>query len=274
MYFRHDLDYKYPEQTDEHMITVKHVRDVKFDENYPYLKKGFGYKIIRAIYWLGLHVVGFPLVRITHGLKIYGKQNLKKNKKLLKNGCITISNHVFMIDFLCVSRAMRPRIGHFPAWKTNLEGPNGPLIRMAGGIPIPTGNMRGMVKFKYAMEEVLESGKWMHFFPEASMWFYYPDLRPLKKAVFKYAVKYDKPLIPMAMSFRKRKGITRLFSKKPCVDFHIGEPLFADKTLPMEEAIEKMHKQAYHDMQVMMGINPGDPTYNEDYKGENYQKTM
>ncbi len=274
MYFRHDLDYKYPDKTDEHMITVKHVRDVNFDENYPYVRKNFGYKLVRGLFWLGLHVIAFPLVRLTHGLKIYGKKNLKKHKKEFKNGCITISNHVFMFDFICVMRAMRPRLGFFPAWKTNLEGPNGPLIRMAGGIPIPTGNLRGMVKFKYAIESVLESNRWMHFFPEGSMWFYYPDIRPLKKAVFKFAVTYDKPIIPITMSFRKRKGITKLFTKKPSVDLHIGEPLYADKTLKADEAIDKLQSEAYHIMQVMNGINPGDPTYNYDYKGENYQKTM
>ena len=32
MYYRHNLDYKYPERSDEHMITVKHLRDTNFDE--------------------------------------------------------------------------------------------------------------------------------------------------------------------------------------------------------------------------------------------------
>lgn len=274
MYFRHNMDYKYPEKTDEHMIKVKHKRDVNLDENYPYLRKDKGYKFLRGLYWLGVTLIVFPLLRLTHGLKIYGKKNLKKHKKVLKNGYITISNHVFLWDYLCVLKAMRPKLAFFPAWKTNLEGSSGALIRISGGIPIPTGNMRAMIKFKYAMEDVLESGKWLHFFPEGSMWYFYPDIRPLKKAVFKYAVKYDKPLIPITMSFRKRKGISKLFTKKPSVDLHIGEPLFVDKTLSSEDAIEKIHKDAYHIMQVMNGINPGDPTYNYDYKGDNYQKTM
>lgn len=77
--------------------------------------------------------------------------------------------------------ALRPRLGYFPAWKTNLEGPSGPLIRMAGSIPVPTHSFRAMAKFNSAMEEVLENLQWMHFFPEGSMWFYYPDIRPLKK---------------------------------------------------------------------------------------------
>ena len=40
-YLRHDLPYVYPERSDEHMITVKHLRDTHFDEHYQYLEKGF-----------------------------------------------------------------------------------------------------------------------------------------------------------------------------------------------------------------------------------------
>jgi 1-acyl-sn-glycerol-3-phosphate acyltransferase len=165
-------------------------------------------------------------------------------------------------------------LSYFPAWKTNLEGSNGGLVRLAGGIPIPTESKRSMVKFKQAMEEVLESGKWLHFFPEGSLWFFYPDIRPLKKAVFKYAVRYDKPIIPISMSFRPRRGLLRLFSKKPSVDLHIGEPLFGDPSLSAQEAAKELQRQAYHVMQGMCGIFPGDPTYNVDQTPENYKKTM
>jgi 1-acyl-sn-glycerol-3-phosphate acyltransferase len=258
MYYRPDLGYKYPERTDEHMIEVKKIREVTLDENYPYLQKGFVFGCKRAIYWLGVNLIVFPLLRITHGLKIYGKENLKKHKDELKDGAITISNHVFMWDYLCVLKAIRPRLSYFPAWKTNLEGSNGPLIRMSGGIPIPTDSVKCMRKFNEAIEEVLKSGKWLHFYPEGSLWFYYPEIRPLKKAVFQYAVKFDKPVLPITMSFRPRKGIMKLLGKKPLVDLHIGEPLHADKGLPRREAERKLHAEAYHIMQMMSGINPGE----------------
>lgn len=274
MYYRHNLDYTYPDACDEHMIKVKKVRDVNFDENYPYLKQGFFYKCARVVLWILLNIFVFILIRFTHGLRIYGKKNLKKHKKELKNGFITISNHVFMWDFICVMKAVRPHLGYFPAWKTNLEGPNGTLIRWSGGIPIPTDNYSSMKQFKKAMDTAFETKKWIHFFPEGSMWFFYPDIRPLKKAVFHYSVKYDRPIIPMTISFRPRKGIMKLFGKSPRADLHIGEPLFPDKTLPKFEAVDKMHKEAYHIMQVMNGINPGDPTYNTDQNIANYKKTM
>ena len=62
--------------------------------------------------------------------------------------------------------------------------------------------------------------------------------------------------------------------KNPLVDLHIGEPLYADKNLPTGEAIDKLHAETYHAMQVLAGINPGDPTYNTDQNIDNYKKTM
>ena len=274
MYYRHELEYNYPDQCDGHMITVKRKKEIKFDTEYPYINKSKGYKFMRGIYWFLINTIVFPITRLSHGLKIYGKKNYKKHKAELKNGAITISNHVFYWDYLCVLKAIRPHLAYFPAWKTNIEGPMGGLIRLSGGIPVPSDNMHAMLKFNKAIEEVLESGKWLHFFPEGSMWFFYPDIRPLKKAVFHYAVKFDKPILPITMSFRKRRGITRLFTKTPCVDLHIGEPIFPDSSLPVREREEAMHKEAYHVMQVMNGINPGDPTYNVDQNPQNYQRTM
>ena len=274
MYYKEDLGYVYPDKSDEHMITVKHIRDTHFDVNYNYYDKTFFNKIKRGVLRVALYLVGFPVVTIRHGLKIYGRENLKKHKELLKDGAITICNHVLMWDYLCIMKAIRPRLQYFPGWKTNFEGPNGPLIRWVGGIPVPTHDMRAMVKFKKAIDEVLDDGKWLHFFPEGSMWFYYPDIRPLKPAVFKFAVEHNKPIIPITISFRKRKGLWKLFGKNPLADLHVGEPLLVDTTLDKKEAIDKLHKEAYHIMQVMNGINPGDPTYNTNQNIDEYKKTM
>lgn len=178
MYYKADLDYKYPERTDEHMINVKKRREVVLDENYPYLQKGFWFGCLRGIYWLGVNVIIFPLLRITHWLRIYGRENIKKHKAELKGGAITVSNHVFMWDYLCVLKAIRPHLSYFPAWKTNLEGSNAALIRMSGGIPIPTDSMKAMVKFSRAMDEVLESGKWLHVYPEGLFGFTIPISAP------------------------------------------------------------------------------------------------
>ena len=274
MYYKHDLDLQYPDRCDAHMLEVERVKEIAFDEHYPYLPRGAGYKFLRGVYWALLHIAVFPLCRLCYGLRIHGKKNLKKHKTVLKNGAITISNHVFMWDYLCVLRAIRPHLAYFPAWKINLEGNMRGFVRLSGGIPVPTDNMHAMAQFNKAMEEVLERGKWLHFFPEGSLWFFYPDIRPLKKAVFHYAVKLDKPVLPITMSFRPRKGLWKLIGKKPLVDLHIGEPLLPDKSLPRHEAEQALHTRAYHVMQEMNGIHEGDPNYNTDQDPRHYQKTM
>ena len=275
MYYRHNLDcYNYPEQSDEHMIEVPHLRDVDLNEDYPYLQKSLWFKIQRVACWLLLNCIVFWLLRITHGLKIHGKKNLKKYKKELENGAITIANHVFMWDYICVMKAIRPRLGFFPAWKTNLEGPNGPLIRMAGGIPVPTGKVACMKKFKDALDEVFESKKWMHFYPEGSMWFFYPDIRPFKKAVFQYAVRYDRPIVPLAFSFRPRNKFQRLFGKTPLVDLSVGEPMFHNKELSKGDAARELQERAYHIVQTMVGLTPDSPYYNTNLDIASYKKTM
>ena len=274
MNYRKNLGYVYPNKSDEHMIHVKHLRDTNFDEHFKYLPTGFFHKIQRGFLWVVLNLLAFPVCTIRHGVRIYGRDKLKKNKALLKNGAITIANHVLMWDYLCVLKAIRPHLQYHPGWKTNFEGPNGPLIRFVGGIPVPTDNFRAMAKFATALDTVLKEKKWLHFFPEGSMWFYYPDIRPFKPAVFRFAVKHNKPVIPIALSFRERKGFWRLFSNKPFVNVNIGDPILPDTTLSAKEAVDKLHKDAYHEMQVLVGVNPGDPTYNTDQNIDNYIKTM
>ena len=89
------------------MLEVEKKREIVLDESYPYLQKGFGYQLLRIFYWLCINLVVFPFLRVYYGLRIDGQENLKKHKKALKNGAITISNHVFMMDFLCVLRGKR-----------------------------------------------------------------------------------------------------------------------------------------------------------------------
>lgn len=274
MYYRHELDIKYPERSDAHMLTLKRTKKVEIDRHYDFVPKGVIFRFKRAIVAFLLHAVVFPVMHLTHGLKIHGRENLKKHKKELKRGAITVSNHVFMWDYLCVQKAIRPHISYFPAWKPNFESGFQSLMRIIGGIPIPEGDIHAMISFKRGLDEVVESGRWLHVFPEGSMWYFYPDIRPLKIAAFNYAVKYGKPLIPMSMSFRPRRGLRKLFGKGPLVDLHIAEPMYADKSLSPRDAAEELRARAYHIMQVMNGINPGDATYNTDQNINNYRSTM
>ena len=114
MYYRHNLDYTYPDRSDQHMLVLKQTRPIILDEHYAYMPKGAWFMCERAFVASLLHLIVFPIMHLTHGLRIYGRENLKAHREELKNGAITISNHVFMWDYLCVLKAIRPHISYFP----------------------------------------------------------------------------------------------------------------------------------------------------------------
>lgn len=274
MRYYEKLKFVYPDRSDEHMLKVDKLKDIVFDGKYPYIDRSFPFKFKQFWLKVAINIIVFPLMRLSHGLRIHGKENLKNNKKLLKNGAITISNHVFMWDYLAVLKCIRPQFPNFPAWDKNIKGPTGGLIRTIGGIPVPTKDLRGMIAFKNAFEKLLKENKWIHFFPEGSLWFYYPDIRPLKPAVFELACKFNKPIIPIGFSFRKRRGLYKLFWNMPCVDVHIGEPLLPNNNLPMNERIKELHSRSYIKLQNLVGINEGDPTFNTNQNIDEYKKTI
>lgn len=272
--YRKDFGYKYPERSDQHMIEVPHQKDTNFDENYKYYKKGKWWNFLRFCLRVVNFVVVFPVMYLVHGIRIVGKQNIKNNKKLIKNGVITICNHVFMWDFIGLMMALKPRLSYFPAWATNLEGPNRVLIHWTGGVPIPKTSLKAVKKFNEAITQIIEDKNILHFYPEGSMWYFYPDIRPFKQTVFKLAVKHNKAIIPMGYSYREPKGLFKIWKRRPCITLNIGEPIFPNESLPVAERINELQKVCYIKVQELVGIKPGDPTYNENQDIDTYKKTM
>lgn len=88
-----------------------------------------------------------------------------------------------------------------------------PRFKTIGAIPVPT-SMHASHKFIAAMDSVLEEKKWLHFFAEGSMWYFYPAIR----------------------------------------DFHIGESLFPNPQLNRKDAEKELIKNARCSVMKMMGI--------------------
>ena len=58
-----------------------------------------------------------------------------------RDGAITICNHVFRWDYICVMKGIRPHLQYHPGWAGNYEGKDRTMVRLVGGIPIPAGNL-------------------------------------------------------------------------------------------------------------------------------------
>lgn len=140
----------YPKVPDEPIITTKILRNITLDEHYPYLDKSFGARLRHFGIYLGIFCLVFPIQKIRYGLKIKGRGNIKKNRKLLSQGALTVCNHVYRWDFLAVLQAVRWRRMWFPARPINIQGSDANLIRGAGGIPIPDSGLAATRKFNQA----------------------------------------------------------------------------------------------------------------------------
>ena len=235
-------------------------RELVIDENYPYLNDSpsnisrmrWGYLFILKI---GLNI----LLRVKMGLRIRGREILKKYKKEFSQGAITIANHVFRLDCPCVLLAVNAKhTTRIPMFAPNFRTKDSFFLSLVGGVPIPdsSSNMTALKKFNEAFDEFHRRGWWFHIFPEACRWDFYKPLRPFQKGAFTMSYKYNKPILPCVITFRERKGIYRLFGTKeiPLLTVTIGEPIFPDTTQPRKTEVDRLREVAHNQMIKMAGI--------------------
>lgn len=244
----------------ERTLFPKQIKDIVFDEHYPYLNDSCTYKMgLLFGYYFAAHFLLRLKLRIQMGLRIRGRQILKQYKKELSHGAITIANHVYRLDYPCVLIATkRTHNTRVPMFAPNFRTKDGFFMNLAGGVPIPdsTTNMSALKKFNEAFDEFHRRGYWFHIFPEACRWDMYKPLRPFQKGAFTMSYKYAKPLLPCVITFRERKGIFRLFGPKdlPLLTVTIGEPIIPDTTQPRKTEVERLRQVAHEQMTHMAGI--------------------
>ncbi len=245
--------YKYPHIQNEHMMKVVEKYKPNLDETYVYRDKSFNWKFKHFFMNLFLDSLVRLVVVIRYAVKVEGRENLKRNKKLLKNGFVTVSNHVIEWDFLAILHAFYPKKAYFPIWSRNMETPLAPCFKTIGGIPVPTSVHAGK-KFMAAMDSVLQEKKWLHVFAEGSMWYFYPAVRKFRRGAAFFAIRNKVPIVPVAISYREPKGLYRLFKKYPNLTVHIGEPIFADSSKSLKEAEKDLTDRSRISVMKMMGI--------------------
>lgn len=258
MKYKHGLHFDYPKDIHAHMISPEQVRNDVLDENFPYYDKSKKMRFIQTLFQFVFLILVFPANYLRYGCKIKGKDVLKRYKNIYKDGFISVSNHVFEWDYICVRSALKPKRGYMTIWKDNHNSSLGKLMRIVGSIPIPDkNNVNALCKFNESIEEALNERRMVHFYPEGSMWYFYEGLRDFLPGAFHYAVKCNKPVIPLAISYRPPKGLFKLWKRNgaPLVTIQIGEPLFPDQSLSHGQAIEKLRQESFISIKTMMENN-------------------
>ena len=172
--------------------------------------------------------IAFPilklLTKIIYDLKIEGIENIKK----VDGGAISVSNHVLILDCAMVGLAFGKRKIYYTTQEGSFKIPLvRKLIKYLRAVPIPE-NINNRKYFIKAMNNVLENGDIIHFYPEASLWPYYKKIRNFKNGAFDFAVKNNVPIIPMVYKFRRPEGYRKIFKIKPDVTLSILKPIEAN----------------------------------------------
>ncbi len=256
--------YPYPEYTDQHYIKLKRNDGTVFDKNYPFIDESKSFKFKRFFFRLFYYYIALPVSNIRLGLRVKGRKNLKIHKETINNGIISCCNHVHYWDYLGISYGIRRYKPHYLVWDDNIRGSLGGCMRLVGGIPIPTDDISASVAFSKAIKKHLNNGGWLHIYPEGSMWEYYKPIRPFKRGVAAYSVKFNKPILPLAYRYRKPNWIRRnIFKQIATFNLYIGEPIFPNLDLPKKEQEIDLTIKAHHAVCRLAGINPEDNIYPE-----------
>lgn len=255
VYF-HSFPTAYPKEDTTHVVLRKKKHDYVYDKNFMYRLRGFRYMLGRYLLYFLMIIFAQPVCMARYALKIKGRKNIRKYRAMTDTkSMISVCNHSAEWDSLFVSMTRYFHFAEFPIWQEGAESSSGMLYRLFGGIPTPKNSPKGLALSYQAMRNVVNEGKWLHVFPEAACWPFYPAIRNFQNGAFRIAAETGKPVLPMAVKYRENRGIYKLFKKHPNAEIRIGEPLLPDPRLPKKEATEDLCDRTRRAVMALLGID-------------------
>ncbi len=209
---------------------------IPVNEKYKYINKKKSWIVYENLCAFAGNLLA-SLLKVFMSVKVVGRKNIKDlKKKNGEKGILTLSNHLLFLDNILIRLATKYkyRINYIVSHKNSIKGHTGTMMRGGGIIPLPT-NMKGLVNFSKALEEKLKEGKAIHFFAEKELWYKYKKPRPLNDGVFHYSYVNEVPILPMFITYKKRKYF---FGNK--FKLHIMEAIYPNTSLTKIEDIKRM----------------------------------
>ncbi len=241
------------ENENEDIIHMYEPLELNINEKYQYIKEGKVFSFFSNLLYYGL---AFPVLtildKIIYDLKIEGKENIKN----LKTGAISVSNHVLILDCTMIGLAFGLRKIYFTTRKGSFEIPFvRKLIKLLRAIPIPT-KMSNKECFVKQLDEALQKGKIIHFYPEKALWPYCEKIRNFKSGAFDFAIRNNIPVIPIVIKFRNPKGIRKMLKKKKDVTIKILEPItYRNPYENKKDGIAKLKEQVNKAMEAQLNLD-------------------
>ncbi len=210
-------------------------------EDYPYIRKGALKQI--DIFFKRLFIIN-PFINKNNKILqtlVVGKENLKG----IKSGIVTC-NHIHLFDCLAIKKALRPKKAKFVVAEFNVKADNivHKMMQVEGILPLSS-SLKVMRKFEEAVKYYLDNGQFVAIYPEQCMWPMYEKPRPFKSGAFKYAVKYNVPIIPMFITFRSSGKFDENGVEQKYFTVNIMPPLYTNKELSIKEQTEDLMQRNY-----------------------------
>ena len=165
--------------------------------------------------------------------------------KNLNTGAIITCNHFNAFDSFAIHLAYKAskqrkrrfyrviREGNY----TNFPGFYGMLMKNCDTLPLSSNNST-MRKFFKAVDELLQKGHFILFYPEQSMWWNYRKPKPLKRGAFNMAVKNNVPVLPCFITMQDSDvlGDDGYYVQEYTI--HISEPIYPEKDVFLQQLLQ------------------------------------
>lgn len=193
--------------------------------------------LYRFVYFLIRHIFP-PIFRLVYGYRVVGELP----EKDMENGCVSVCNHVHMLDCIMLGCAFSKYRMQFLTLASNLHIPlAGPIVKLMGGIPLPDG-LAGWRSVFERVEKAFANGQVVQVYPEGELQSGCRRLRKFMPGAFTFAVKYEKPVLPCVLRFypRYRKNGKR---KRDGMELVILQPVYPPRELKGRAASQSLMEQ-------------------------------
>ncbi len=175
-----------------------------------------------------------------------------ENFKTLESGAVITCNHFNAFDSFAIQLAYeaaeQPQRGFWRVIRegnyTSFPGFYGFLMRHCNTLPLSS-NLDTMKKFFSAIDELIENGEYVLFYPEQSMWWNYRKPKPLKRGAFLCAARSGAPVLPCFITMKDSDVVGEDGFYIQEYTIHISPPIFPKEGLTRRQQAEYMMKKNY-----------------------------
>lgn len=217
---------------------------LRIDEGYSYLPRKISEKIRRFLLIPAVKFFGKIYAFFAYGFRIKGRKNLRK---IRKSGAISVCNHVHEIDTLLVKLALGGyRTYHTGSFYLLKKGWAGRIFKAGGFLPVGE-SVRDLENLQKTVGVLMKKKKIVNFYPEHALWFRYEKIRPFKTGAFRFAVKFNVPVLPVFIEFRQTR-LRKAFGLQKKIVMHILPPVYATEGGSLKTRAESLRDSAFEAM--------------------------